>query len=93
MIPDKYLYISPRQASQTLITHILEAMEKEPERPFTIALSEERPRRYCLRCGSVSLRHTRRGRAFIFTGWTSVVCRLPMHKATSVLPTAFCSAR
>ncbi len=34
MIPDKYLYISPRQASQTLITHILEAMEKEPERPF-----------------------------------------------------------
>ena len=39
MIPDKYLYISPRQASQTLITHILEAMEKEPERPFTIALS------------------------------------------------------
>ena len=39
MIPDKYLYISPRQASQTLITHILEAMEKEPERSFTIALS------------------------------------------------------
>ena len=27
------------QASQTLITHILEAMDKELERPFTIALS------------------------------------------------------
>ena len=39
MIPDKYLYISPRQASQTLITRILEAMEKDSERPFTIALS------------------------------------------------------
>lgn len=33
------LYASPVQASQTLITHILEAMAKEPERPFTIALS------------------------------------------------------
>ena len=30
---------SPVQASQTLITHILEAMDKELERPFTIALS------------------------------------------------------
>lgn len=92
MIPDKYLYISPRQASQTLITHILEAMEKEPERSFTIALSGGTTPAVLFE-GSVSLRHTRRGRAFIFTGWTSVVCRLPMHKATSVLPTAFCSAR
>ena len=39
MIPDKYLYISPRQASQTLITHILEAMEKEPDLFLAIALS------------------------------------------------------
>lgn len=38
MISD-YLYASPVQASQTLITHILEAMNREPERPFTIALS------------------------------------------------------
>lgn len=33
------LYASPVQASQNLITRILEAMGKEPERPFTIALS------------------------------------------------------
>lgn len=32
-------YASPVQASQALITHILEAMDKEPGRPFTIALS------------------------------------------------------
>ena len=32
--------MSPVQASQTLITHILEAMDKELERPFTIALPE-----------------------------------------------------
>ena len=36
---DHNLYASPVQASQALITHILEAMDKEPERPFTIALS------------------------------------------------------
>ena len=36
---DHNLYVSPVQASQALITHILEAMDKEPERPFTIALS------------------------------------------------------
>lgn len=36
---DHNLYASPVQASQALITHILEAMNKEPERPFTIALS------------------------------------------------------
>lgn len=39
---DHNLYASPVQASQALITHILEAMDKEPERPFTIAL----PRNY-----------------------------------------------
>lgn len=33
------LYASPVQASQALITRMLEAMAKEPERPFTIALS------------------------------------------------------
>lgn len=33
------LYASPVQASQNLITHILEAMGKEPERSFTIAFS------------------------------------------------------
>lgn len=33
------LYASPVQASQNLITRILEAMGKEPDRPFTIALS------------------------------------------------------
>ena len=36
---DHNFYASPVQASQTLITHILEAMDKELERPFTIALS------------------------------------------------------
>lgn len=36
---DHNFYASPVQASQTLITHILEAMNKELERPFTIALS------------------------------------------------------
>lgn len=36
---DHNLYASPVQASQALITHILEAMDKELERPFTIALS------------------------------------------------------
>ena len=36
---DHNLNASPVQASQALITHILEAMDKEPERPFTIALS------------------------------------------------------
>ena len=36
---DRNLYASPVQASQALITHILEAMDEEPERPFTIALS------------------------------------------------------
>ena len=36
---DSNLYASPVQASQALITHILEAMDKEPGRPFTIALS------------------------------------------------------
>ncbi|WP_455674671.1 6-phosphogluconolactonase [Phocaeicola sp.] len=39
MIQDNLLYASSVQASQALITHILDAMEKEPERPFTIALS------------------------------------------------------
>lgn len=33
------LYASPEQAAQVLITHILEAMLQEPDRPFTIALS------------------------------------------------------
>lgn len=33
------LYASPVQASQALITRMLEAMDMEPERPFTIALS------------------------------------------------------
>ena len=31
---DHNFYASPVQASQTLITHILEAMDKELERPF-----------------------------------------------------------
>lgn len=39
MIPDKYLYMSSRQASQALITRILGEMENEPGRSFTIALS------------------------------------------------------
>lgn len=39
MIQDKLLYRSPIQASQALITNILDAMEKEPDKPFTIALS------------------------------------------------------
>ena len=37
---DHNFYASPVQASQTLITHILEAMDKELERPFTIAFPE-----------------------------------------------------
>ena len=39
---DHNFYASPVQASQTLITHILEAMDKELERPFTIALRGEK---------------------------------------------------
>lgn len=38
MINDN-LYASTVQASQTLITHILEAMDRDSERPFTIAFS------------------------------------------------------
>lgn len=36
---DNNLHASPVQAAQILITHILEAMDKEPGNPFTIALS------------------------------------------------------
>lgn len=93
MIPDKYLYISPRQASQTLITHILEAMEKEPERPFTIALSGGTTPAVLFEVWEREFAAYTPWARLYFTGWTSVVCRLPMHKATSVLPTAFCSAR
>ena len=39
MIPDNDRYASPVQASQALIAHLLEAMDREPERSFTIALS------------------------------------------------------
>lgn len=39
---DHNFYASPVQASQTLITHILEAMDKELERPFTIVRGEKR---------------------------------------------------
>lgn len=38
-MPIHHLYASPVQASQSLIACILEAMDKEPGRPFAIALS------------------------------------------------------
>ena len=93
MIPDKYLYISPQQASQTLITHILEAMEKEPERPFTIALSGGTTPAVLFEVWEREFAaYTPWARLYFY--WVDERCvRLPMHKATSVLPTAFCSAR
>ena len=65
---DHNFYASPVQASQTLITHILEAMDKELERPFTIALSGGLLLPHFLRFGSVNMPHIPLGPVFISIG-------------------------
>lgn len=65
---DHNFYASPVQASQTLITHILEAMDKELERPFTIALSGGTTPPHFLRFGSVNMPHIPLGPVFISIG-------------------------
>lgn len=65
---DHNFYASPVQASQTLITHILEAMDKELERPFTIALSGGTTPATLLRFGSVNMPHIPLGPVFISIG-------------------------
>lgn len=65
---DHNFYASPVQASQTLITHILEAMDKELERPFTIALSGGTTPATLFEVGSVNMPHIPLGPVFISIG-------------------------
>ena len=87
---DHNFYASPVQASQTLITHILEAMDKELERPFTIALSGgTTPATLFGRFGA-NMPHIPLGPVFISIGWTSVACHLAMIRATLAWPIVCC---
>lgn len=65
---DHNFYASPVQASQTLITHILEAMDKELERPLPLLFPEELLLPHFLRFGSVNMPHIPLGPVFISIG-------------------------
>lgn len=65
---DHNFYASPVQASQTLITHILEAMDKELERPFTIALSGGTTPATLFEVWEVNMPHIPLGPVFISIG-------------------------
>ena len=66
---DHNFYASPVQASQTLIaTDILEVMDKELERPFTIALSGGTTPATLFEVCSVNTPHIPLGPVFISIG-------------------------
>ena len=65
---DHNFYASPVQASQTLITHILEAMDKELERPLPLLFPEDYSCHTFLRFGSVNMPHIPLGPVFISIG-------------------------
>lgn len=90
---DHNLYASPVQASQALITHILEAMDKEPERPFTIALSGGTTPATLFEVWEREYAAYTPWPVFISIGWTSVACHLAMIRATLAWPIVCCLAR
>lgn len=65
---DHNFYASPVQASQTLITHILKAMDKELERPLPLLFPEGLLLPHFLRFGSVNMPHIPLGPVFISIG-------------------------
>ena len=90
---DHNLYASPVQASQALITHILEAMDKSLNGLLPLLFPEELLLPHFLRFGSVNMPHIPLGPVFISIGWTSVACHLAMIRATLAWPIVCCLAR